>query len=252
MNTPHPYLDPHEHPGAALLRLLQLLPDDMQETTAYDVNEAQLAEAIAFQASRAHGIITAGIEALQPLLPPTLENALPQHASISDIVLHLQNEVATVKLIAEIYQGMTADFYENNPDFARHPATPVFERGEYKRKVEENARALMARFDRHYYFPLGRLMQLLPGDITNVPRLTHEQGEMCRAVSHYAEQAFFTLKSGMNAVEKMKAIIAKYAASEPLPDTAPFLAYLQAEADFMDCNRQDYRDAARCIKREIP
>jgi hypothetical protein len=75
---------------------------------------------------------------------------------------------------------------------------------------------------------------------------------MCRAVSHYAEQAFFTLKSGMNAVEKMKAIIAKHAASETLPDTAPFLDYLQAEADFMDGNRQDYRDAARCITREIP
>jgi hypothetical protein len=69
MDSLHPYLDQNENPCAATYRLLQLVNYHMQEKGAFDLNEAQLAEAITYQANQAHEIIIAGMAALQPLLP---------------------------------------------------------------------------------------------------------------------------------------------------------------------------------------
>jgi hypothetical protein len=253
MQPAHLYYDPTENPGSALYRLLQITPDKMQQTCAFDANEAQLAEAIARQAIRALQTLRAGVDALTPLLPAPLETGLAQHASLSDMLTLLHHQSNTIAAIGQLYQNMAAEFFSDHPDEQPHPALPHFERDQYQARVQEQARALLAHYDKHYYFPLGRLMQLLPGDITNLPRLTPEQGEMCSAVSHYAGQACHTLGTGLTAIEKMQRIIAQHAASAAaaLPDIAPFVAYLRAEVDFMRGNCQDYRDAARSIARRV-
>jgi hypothetical protein len=125
--------------------------------------------------------------------------------------------------------------------------TAVFVEGKVRRAAAEKARALMTDYGRHYYYPLGRLMQLLPGDITNAPRLTPEQGRMCQAVSHFAGQAAFVIWSGLKAINDLQFIASKAAPLEPRPDTSAFVAYLEAESAFMHANKNDYRDAARNV-----
>jgi hypothetical protein len=245
--TPHPYLDPHENPAAALFRLLQLLPTNMQETTAFDRNEAKLAEAISYHAAQVHQITTAGMAALRPLLPPAPNHANPVHASLCRLVTHITNEAEVTRQIADLYQGMANDFHEDNAGMDGDGMTAGFVAGKVRRAAAEKARALMTDYGRHYYYPLGRLMQLLPGDITNAPRLTPEQGRMCQAVSHFAGQAAFVIWSGLKAINDLQFIASKAAPLEPRPDTSAFVAYLEAESAFMHANKNDYRDAARNV-----
>jgi hypothetical protein len=117
--------------------------------------------------------------------------------------------------------------------------------------VAEKARTLLAKYDKHYYFPLGRLMQLLPGDITNVPRLTPEQGEMCSVVSRLADSACSVINSGLADLAELRRIADKAAPRVATPNFKAFVDYLQAEAEFMLENQADYRAAARNIMRAV-
>jgi hypothetical protein len=250
MSKPHPYLDQHENPSAALFRLLQLMRDHMQETGAFDLDELQLAQAIAYQATQAHQRINQGMAAIMPYLPPMPEPHSPHHADIANLLTYLHQESDGAKLLADNYQWMVNDFYDNHPDLQAFIAYPPGERKRYSQLVAEQARALVAKYDKHYYFPLGRLMQLLPGDITNVPRLTPEQAEMCTVVSRLACSAAGTIGSGLLALEEMRHIVGKLAPKMDLPDCSAFVAYLQAEAEFMQEAKADYQAAAWHIERK--
>ena len=112
---------------------------------------------------------------------------------------------------------------------------------------------LLAEYDKHYYFPLGRLLQQLPGDITNQPRLTPEQAQMCIAVSGFAAHAMATIKSGLVALETLLNNASDCSSNNP-PDNIELdiqrlRTYLQAEAGFMQSCHEDYRDAADSIAR---
>lgn len=52
----------------------------------------------------------------------------------------------------------------------------------------------------HFIFPLGALLQALPGDITNQPSLTHEQREMCESVAALSYESQETLFDGIAAI----------------------------------------------------
>lgn len=118
--------------------------------------------------------------------------------------------------------------------------------------TEDEIKQSIANFDAHYYYPLGRLMQLLPGDITNVDSLTPEQGNMCRAVSEYAAQAHKTISDGLEAIDALAGKLYERELGNLMPDLNEFMDYLESEAEFMECNKNDYGSAAICIRREIP
>lgn len=230
---PHPWLDPQENPAPALLRLLQSQPTNMQESSAFDLNEAQLAEAIGFQARRCHQCVSDGIAALQ---------SAPADARLAGLIVHLQSEADATRQIVAHYDQMARDFFAN-------PAPPAPARRFMRNQMRVGE--LLAYYDKHYYFPLGKLMQLLPGDITNVPRITPEQGQMCEAVSRYAEQAATLLAAGVKAIAQLRTIASQYLREEALPDTAALVAYLQAEAEFMHDNGSDYGDSAHNVARIV-
>jgi hypothetical protein len=247
MNTPHPYLNPQEHPTTALYRLLALLP---ASTARFSHNEAQLAEAICYQARRAHHLIGAGLAAMHPLLPAPGAPQLPGHAQLARIVIHLNHEANLSHAIGELYHTLLQDFYHQhpqlqsginlNPDLSTLAAVDT--------NIDPaSAEALTQHYDKHYYFPLGKLLQQLPGDITNQPHLTPEQNKMCQAVSQFAEQAAHTLGSGLETLEQLLKIAQNFAIAVPLPQTDSLVAYLQAEKEFMQECGLDYRDAARNI-----
>jgi hypothetical protein len=240
----HPHINPDENPASALFRLLQLLPAASDHISP---EQARLFEAICFQARRTQHAINASLTALQPLLAtsaatPTPTDA-PPNGNLHNAALLLQYEADLIRAIAEIYQVMLTQFYAAHPDWPQYQPPD-----------------LIAQFDRHYYFPLGKLMQQLPGDITNVARLTPEQGQMCRAVAQYAAQAVATLHCGLAAFDKLLTQLGR--ASElasgfatefatTLPDLRPLLAWCRAQAEFMQECEQDYRDAADNVLRAV-
>jgi hypothetical protein len=138
---------------------------------------------------------------------------------------------------------MMADFYINHPDLA-----PLFGNAAFHQAAEQS-RVLVAKYDKHYYFPLGRMMQLLPGDITNQPALTNEQAEMCAVVSRLAGQAAFVIGEGLTALEKLQLMAKESNVNRSLPDCTEFVAYLEAEIEFMRENMNDYGDGAQWIQR---
>ena len=89
-------------------------------------------------------------------------------------------EADAIKLIGDIYQAVTANFIAAHLAQAGRPVIPFLMPAPIQQNEDAQVRALMAKYDRHYYFPLVRLMQLLPGDITNAPHLTPEQGKCAR------------------------------------------------------------------------
>lgn len=249
MKTPHPHINPQENPTAALFRLLQLLP---ATPTSFTHNEAQLCEAICYQSRRAHQTIAAGLAAMCPLFPAPLEPLLPQHINLANIVIHLKHEADITHTLGEIYQSMAFDFYRQHPHLQQeidlHPSLPHMPGPDIDPAAEQ---ALKAEYDKHYYFPLGKLMQQLPGDITNQPHLTPEQSQMCQALGKFANDAFFTLSTGVESLGKLNQIARQFADHIPLPETRDLLNYLQAEAEFMQETRDDYRAAAQHVAQVV-
>jgi hypothetical protein len=251
MTTPHPYLDLNENPIAAIFRLLPLMRDDMQEFGAVDFYEVQMAEAIIYQAKQAHELINEGMAAIMQYVPPMPKPYSPNHAKIAKFLTYLHHEAEAAQQLTDVYQWTVDDFYDNNPDLELFYSNPPQDRKRYKHQVAEKARTLLAKYDKHYYFPLGRLMQLLPGDITNVPRLTPEQGEMCSVVSRLADSACSVINSGLADLAELRRIADKAAPRVATPNFKAFVDYLQAEAEFMRGNQADYRAAARNIMRAV-
>jgi hypothetical protein len=256
----HPHINPHENPANALFRLLQLLPP--AGTTAITHHEAQLFEAICFQARRTQQAIAASLVPLQPLLTPSAEpdlaTGLQQHVNLFNASLLLQHEADITHAIAEIYQLMLTRFYQAHPDLPQFaapasawPFAPSPAPASAPTHAPMQARNLIAQFDKHFYFPLGKLLQQLPGDITNVNRLTPEQGQMCLAVAQFAAQAVAILQNGLAALDTLLAQVGKAGeliSNQPLRD---LLAWCRAEAGFMQECGEDYRDAADNILRAV-
>jgi hypothetical protein len=232
MNPTHPYLNPQENPATALYRLINLLPNTLPFITNQDT--AQLALAISHQARRVSQILNAGINILLPLIAPSQNT--PPHANLFTLINQLMAEAETALTAAEVHQSLVACFYQRHPHLEPATITPQFD-----------TPTLMAQFNKHYYFPLCKLLQQLPGDITNQPHLTPEQGNMCIATSQFAERAYVTLTTGLSAL----AMLMNPNPSEPAPNLYPLMDYLQAEAQFMHECSADYRDAAMNIARKV-
>jgi hypothetical protein len=122
------------------------------------------------------------------------------------------------------------------PTYTRTPAQP-------HPPTPEQLAAWLAEYEQRYYFPLGRLLQILPDEITNQPRLSTEQGQMCHAVAHLAGQATATLRQGVTSVKDLLEQAKQGTGAKALPDLQAFLDHCQREADFMQQCREDYDDA---------
>lgn len=263
MNPVHPYLNPQENPANALNRLLQLLPGSSRD---FGFNEAQLCEAICYQARRTHHIVCASQTTLQTLLPAPASPGEPRQTNLFYVNLLLQTEADITHAMGEIYAVMVENFFASKPHLPRYPSLmPARTQGASATAAGTPAGApgitpacpsaqdtaqLLAEYDKHYYFPLGRLLQQLPGDISNQPRLSPEQGQMCLVVSGFAAQAVATIKGGLSALETLlgKAIDC---AGSTVPELKRFLDYLHAESEFMQICHDDYRDAADHVLRAV-
>lgn len=120
------------------------------------------------------------------------------------------------------------------PIQARHPAPP---------NPTELA-TWLASYQARYAFPLGRLLQILPEEIINQPRLTTEQGQMCHAVAQLAAQATATLRQGAAQVQAMLTAEVTRTEAVVAQQVQDFLDYCQREAAFWQECQIDYDDAA--------
>ena len=117
--------------------------------------------------------------------------------------------------------------------------------------ISRRNKEVMAKFEEHYYFPIGRLMQLLPGDITNQRTLTPEQAEMCLAVSRFSEKAKAIIEEGIITIEQLQFMAMESLLVGPIPECKELMAYLEAQLDFMEESMIDYGAAAEYIK-QVP
>jgi hypothetical protein len=291
MNPVHPYLNPAENPANALNRLLQLLPASMHD---FGFNEAQLSEAICFQARRTHQLICASQTALQALLPAPDQPGEPRHSNLFHVNILLQTEADITRAMGEVYAVMVEDYFTRNPHLPRYPhlmpaapapampatpwpfatqafapppcaphasathtytpapaqSAPASTHDPHTHPSAQDTAQLLAEYDKHYYFPLGRLLQQLPGDITNQPHLSPEQGQMCLAVSGFAAQAVVTIQDGLGALETLLGQTIDSAGSA-VPEIKKLVDYLQAECEFLQTCEGDYHDAANHILRVV-
>ena len=187
--------------------------------------------------------------AMQALLPAPTSETAAQHATLKHFTTWLTSQADMTQFIGNVYQAMTTEFYSLNPTMYPQSVAKIFKHDPHLRHVAEQARALMDEYEAHFYFPLGRLMQLLPGDIANVPRLTPEEGRMCEAVSGFANRAYWTLYDGLRAIDLLLPLVDTSQLPQALPDMNEFRQYLAAEAEFMQANKNDYASAANNIKR---
>lgn len=93
-------------------------------------------------------------------------------------------------------------------------------------------------------------MQQLPGDITNQPHLSPEQGQMCLTVSGFAAQAVATIQDRLGALETLlgKTIDS---VSNSVQEIKKLVAYLLTECEFLQFCEGDYSDAASHILRVV-
>ena len=108
---------------------------------------------------------------------------------------------------------------------------------------------VMDTYAKRYYFPIGRLMQLLPGDITNQSTLTPEEAEMCLAVSRFSEKAKSIIEEGIITIEQLQFMAMESLLVCPIPECKELIAYLEAQLDFMEESMNDYGAAAEGIKK---
>ena len=132
-------------------------------------------------------------------------------------------------------------------DHAFTAAEPEVEHPENEAEV-----LLLEGYARKYYYPLGKLMQLLPGDITNRSSLTAEQANKCLALCRFAESACTEIKSGLLTIDLLQEMATVSKIRRPIPDCAKLIAHLEIELEFFQQCISDYGDAARHIEKVWP
>lgn len=103
----------------------------------------------------------------------------------------------------------------------------------------------------HLCYPLGTLMQTLPGDITNTGSLNPEQRQMCQTVAALAYHAQETLLNGVEALGSLLALADKWtsqAESSTLAHAGALVKWLTTESRFMAQNAAEYGAAARNVR----
>jgi hypothetical protein len=97
--------------------------------------------------------------------------------------------------------------------------------------------------ERHHY-PLGRLLQALPDNITDQASLRPEQVHACAALSALAGHASQLAWEGIAEIEALLAIAKRHTPAEQLPDMGTLVRYLRQEARFNAQNASEYWEAA--------
>ncbi len=105
----------------------------------------------------------------------------------------------------------------------------------------------MKAFD-HFTWPLGQLMQHLPGDITNQASLSAEEVRMCESASVLADYTHHLLLNGLEAVTPLLALAGQQA-PHTLPAIGKLMQYLTEESRFMAQNAAEYGEAAQNLRR---
>jgi hypothetical protein len=116
----------------------------------------------------------------------------------------------------------------------------------------------------HFAYPLGTLMQTLPGDITNVGSLNQEERQMCESVGALAYQAHDIVMDGLDALGALLAQVgdmanARTAATAEakmetvmeaatLTQAGNLLTWLTGQARFMAQNAAEYGAAAMNLR----
>ncbi len=169
---------------------------------------------------------------LQRLCPPSCP--LPAAGMAGNTVQGgIQAEIAHATQVAGHYRAKLKSLHESHPNKASKP---------WAGKVS----ALDAY--NNYTYPLGQLLQALPGDITNQHSLSREEIKMCKSVAALAYDAQETLMEGLVSLGQLQAIAETHATPAKLPAIGKLIGYLTEQARFMALNAADYSTAAENIR----
>ena len=104
----------------------------------------------------------------------------------------------------------------------------------------------------HFAYPLGTLLQTLPGDITNVGSLDHEERQMCESVAALAYQAQETLMDGLAALGNLLAAAGNRVEAATLAQAGNLTAWLSAANPENIIQRFGLNAAIRPAQGQVP
>jgi hypothetical protein len=225
-------------PADSLISLLANLPADLTAQAVDDAAQIPLFELAALVADM-HA--QQAVNTLRNLLRlfPCLEHSDAKRFIIQPAMALLIAQEKSAQQIGLDYRAQLAQLRARYPHIA----------GAWN--VSQNS--LNIYLERHHY-PLGRLLQALPDNITAQASLRPEQVHACAALSALAEHASQLAWEGIATIETLLAIAKPHTAPEQLPEVGKLIRYLQQEARFNAQNASEYWDAALhlpCIEDDI-
>lgn len=227
MNTDHP--TPQNSPTPDEAALLQEAAQQIASYATSIDEEIRITELIVIlfdqQAERADNALT-----LVQRLYPQVQTSAIYEGIVHPTRQNLQTQAQQASSSARLYRTRLQQLRRMLPPDEDNPA---------------NYPASARHAFNHLTYPLGTLMQILPGDITNVASLNPEQRQMCQSVAALAYQAQETLFNGLEAIGSLLAGTGNRAETLTLTHTGALITWLTSEARFMAQNVAEYGAAAR-------
>ena len=218
-------------PAFYLAQLLKMPPASRSDNFTPE-EEVRVAELLMIIVDMQAQWLEKGFRTISHLYPPDCGSAFDQVLANSALAgLKAQGDAARQNAV--LYRAHLNELRARYPQFARHNWPMVQD--------------AMKAFD-HFTWPLGELMQHLPGDITNHTSLSAEEVRMCESASVLADYTHHLLLNGLEAVTQLLAL-----AGQQKPDALPALGrltqYLTEESRFMAQNAAEYGMAAQNLRR---
>ncbi len=256
-HQPNPQSDPPSNPQTqpeldtpTLINLLEsraapLLQDctaQIHDIAATPEEEIQVLELLVMLADLQAGRAEAAGACVRRLFPQHGNTASAVYHGIAVPMLHsLQAQAASSSVMASGYRArllqLQRDYRANHNPAQATPANAL----------PPPAYALpfdaLHAYD-HFAYPLGALLQALPGEITNVGSLSLEERQMCSSVAALAYQAQETLMDGMAALGNLISASSDKAEATTLKHAGALLGWLTNEVRFMTQCAAEYGAAA--------
>ncbi len=216
-----------------LARHYQTLADQLQLQKPSPEDDIRMTELVVLTADMQAQWLEKTMALIRRLYPKASGPA-QSGIAVCNLLTGIEAQANSARDVATLYRAKLATLWTQHPQYA----PPAWHGG---------TDALHA-YD-HLTYPLGQLMQMLPGDITNQPSLSMEEIDMCHSASALAFQAQETLLDGLEALGQLQEMAEEYADERPLPPIGKLIGYLSGQSRFMALCGAEYRAAAENVRR---
>jgi hypothetical protein len=250
MTQSHPGSDAANNP-ADITHVLNDCAALISQAAATLEEEIQATELVVILADLQAGRAESSAACVRRIFPQALDTAI-YHGMAAPTLQCLQTQAHNA--------GRTASFYRARLKQLRRQYAEQYANLRDKPSVKcwQLSPDALHAFD-HFAYPLGTLMQTLPGDITNVGSLNQEERQMCESVAALAYQAHDIVMDGLEALGALLAQAGDKAnpkaegktavEAATLTQAGNLLTWLTGLARFMAQNAAEYGATAMNLRK---